>query len=298
MNLFPILRRLRSRLSARAHQATSTELLEIYGARASRAGFKHLYLFLSFDCDTDLDIAAVPETHQFLTDLGIKATYAVPGAQLGKGAPVYRKLAVLGAEFMNHGGLPHAEWREDQWVGITFYNRMDDAEVVADIRRGHDIVTSVIGAAPRGFRAPHFGSYQQPKQLALVRATAAELGYSYCSTTTPAIGLEKGPAYLTHGLIELPCFGSARYPRTLLDSWTYLTDRKQYALGDDYYELFAETVTTMLERRIPGVLTWYADPCHVLNQAPFIKAMELAVKRGIRSVTGSECAAMARRHLL
>jgi peptidoglycan/xylan/chitin deacetylase (PgdA/CDA1 family) len=293
MSLLVLLRRLLGRPASPG----PAELLEGYGQRARRIGIDRLHLFLSFDCDTDLDVAAVPETHRFLSSRGIKATYAVPGAQLERGAPVYRGLAAAGAEFMNHGGLPHAEWKSDRWAGITFYNEMDDAAVAADIRRGHDIVSAVIGTPARGFRAPHFGSYQKPEQVALLHSTAARLGYSYCSTTIPAMALENGPAYLASGLVEIPCFGSARYPQTLLDSWTYLTDRKNYALGSEYYELFAETIHTMLERHIPGVLSWYADPCHVLDQAPFIRAIELAATKGIRSVTGSELVQIVRPHL-
>jgi hypothetical protein len=268
----------------------SLKPLDGYVAAARKLGLKHPCLFLSFDCDTDLDADAAEEVHDFLESLGIKATYAVPGAQLLKSRDPYRRLAERGAEFMNHGGLPHAEWRQDQWVGITFYDSMTPEAVEADIRRGHEIVTEVIGRAPLGFRAPHFGCYQKPQQVDLLHGTAASLGYRYCSTTIPAFGLKFGPAYETHGLIEIPCFGSARYPETILDSWTYLTDRKSYALGDQYLELMTETVETILSRQIPAIFTWYADPCHVLNQPPFRRAMELLAKSGVASVSGTELA--------
>jgi len=285
-----LLRRIRSRFLRDQQDARPPQLrrLESYAAHARRAGIDRLYLFLSFDCDTDLDIDAVDEVHRFLVSKGIKATYAVPGAQLEKGAATYRKLAQRGAEFMNHGGQPHAEWREDRWVGITFYDKMPEDAVVADIRRGHEIVTAVIGTSPRGFRAPHFGCYQQPEQVEVLHRTAAALGYSYCSTTIPAFAMQNGPAYLTHGLVEFPCFGSTRNPETILDSWTYLTDRKDYALGEEYFALFAETLNTLVDHHMPAILTWYADPCHVLDQAPFIKAIELAGSQAITSVTGSQ----------
>ncbi|RLJ67997.1 polysaccharide deacetylase family protein [Sulfurisoma sediminicola] len=286
-----LLRPLRGR---QAPEATFPSLkpLDDYVAAARKLGLERPCLFLSFDCDTDLDADAAEEVHDFLESLGIKATYAVPGAQLLKSPAPYRRLAERGAEFMNHGGLPHAEWREDQWAGITFYDSMTPEAVEADIRRGHEIVTEVIGRAPLGFRAPHFGCYQKPQQVDLLHRTAASLGYRYCSTTIPSFGLKFGPAYETHGLVEVPCFGSARYPETILDSWTYLTDRKSYALGDQYLELMTETVEMFLDRQIPAVLTWYADPCHVLDQPPFIRAMELLAKSGVASVAGAELAAL------
>lgn len=215
-----------------AFQAPSTAMFNDYVAEARKLGLGgRPHLFLSLDCDTDLDATAANEVQDFLESLGIKATYAVPGAQLLKSPEPYQRLAERGAEFMNHGGLPHAEWSVNQWVGITFYDSMSPEAVESDIRRGHEIVTEVIGRPPMGFRAPHFGCYQKPEQIDLLHRTAASLGYHYCSTTIPSFGLKFGPAYETHGLLEIPCFGSARYPETILDSWTYLVDRKRYALG-------------------------------------------------------------------
>jgi len=300
MNIISALQQLASRASRSfsgsgpQHESQPLARFDVYEQAARRAGIDQLYLFLSFDCDTDLDADVVEELHRFLTSRGLKATYAVPGVQLEKAAGVYGRLAAGGAEFMNHGGLPHAEWREDRWVGSTFYDTMTTEAVVADIRQGHEIVTSVTGVAPTGFRAPHFGCFQKPEQVALMHRTAAELGYGYCSTTLPAMGLAKGPAYLSHGVIEFPCFGSVRNPETILDSWTYLTDRVNYALGGDYYLLFEETVSTMLDCRMPGVLTWYADPAHVLGQAPFMRAIELLAKKEVTSVTGDQLLGIVR----
>lgn len=271
----------------------SVKMLSAYGDKAKAAGVRELMLYLSFDCDTDEDIAAAVELDAWLRQRGIVASYAVPGAQLNKGAAVWRRLSEAGSPFLNHGGLPHAEWQRDQYRSITFYDRMSDEAVIADMEDGHRINIDVLGRPPEGFRAPHFGCYQRPDQLALVHRTAQRLGYSYCSTTIPSYGLQHGPRVPVGALVELPCFGSWRYPETILDSWTYLADRRRYRLTDTYAELFVETVDRMLAARIPGVLTFYADPSHVLGQAPFLRAIEHAVARGVTSVTGMQLARMA-----
>ena len=292
-------RQLRARMAQsrqrRQQAAANDALLRHYGELARAAGFERLYLFLSFDCDTDLDIAVVERLHAYLASLGICATYAVPGSQLEKGAQTYRRVAAAGGEFMNHGGRPHAEWQIDQWVGTTFYDQMDADAVVADINNGHAIVADVIGQAPAGFRAPHFGCYQNAEQLARLHHTAAALDYRYCSTTIPRYGLERGPAYASAGLLEFPCSGSAAYPATLLDSWTYLEDRRHYRLGAEYYTLVAATLASYRRLAIPGVLTWYADPCHVFDQPPFHQAMELLSRAGVVAVTGMELANLVAR---
>jgi hypothetical protein len=92
--------------------------------------------------------------------------------------------------------------------------------------------------------------------------------------------------------VELPTFGSARAPLTILDTWTHLTDRRRYALSGAYYELFVETLDVLTRNDIPALLTWYGDPSHAWQQAPFMKAMDLIASRGIPTVSGREAAAL------
>jgi hypothetical protein len=211
-----------------------------------------------------------------------------PGAQLEKGAPTWRQLADRGCEFLNHGGRPHTEWRGDRFWPITFYDRLSEDEVMADILKGHRTVCDVTGTAPEGFRAPHFGSFQQADQLKLLYDTLRPLGYRYASTTLPSLGLSRGPVIDMGGIVELPTMGSFRNPTTLLDSWTYLTDRANFKLGEEYHELFAETLARMTEHAIPGILTYYADPSHVFGQQPFERALDAVAKFDVPSVTGRD----------
>jgi peptidoglycan/xylan/chitin deacetylase (PgdA/CDA1 family) len=269
-------------------------IFEQYASHAASLGLSRPLLFLSFDCDTDLDPQATIEVMKLLDGLGIKATFAVPGVQLERGAKIYREVAQRGCEFMNHGHLPHAEWRDDRYVGITFYEDMPISAVEADIRKGHETVTRLIGRPPEGFRAPHFGHFKKPHQLALVHRLAHELGYRYCSTTLPEYALTHGPAPLIDQVVELPAFGSVSAPTSILDSWTHLSDRKSYALAPTYAELMIETVDRLLAEKMPALLTWYADPAHVAGQAPFERAMRHIASRGIQSLSGSETAALGR----
>jgi len=61
-----------------------------YNSLAHQQGFNRLYLVLSFDCDTPEDAEAAKIIHSRLLEQGIKATYAVPGAQLEENAAVYQ----------------------------------------------------------------------------------------------------------------------------------------------------------------------------------------------------------------
>jgi peptidoglycan/xylan/chitin deacetylase (PgdA/CDA1 family) len=278
------LRRLRLAARARTEDAERAATFARYGALARRAGFDRLYLFLSFDCDTDEDFAAAPELDRALRARGIEPCYAVPGAQLRKGEQVWRRLAERGAAFLNHGGRAHAAFEGDQYQPITFYERLSKQEVAADIEQGHRDVCEIVGRAPTGFRAPHFGSFQAPEQLAQIYAIARRLGYRFCSTTLPSLALAEGPVVAREGLYEIPLFGSWRAPTTILDSWTYLADRRRYALSDVYHELFAETVERLLAAGIAGLLSYYADPSHVAGQAPFERVLALLERHRIPSL--------------
>lgn len=257
-------------------------VLARYDALARRAGLDRLHLLLSFDCDTDLDPAAALEIEPLLKERGVKATFAVPGAQLRKAAATYRGLAERGAVFINHGAAPHAEFVDGRWRGCSFYAKMTADEARADIREGHRVVRETTGQTPRGFRTGHFGCFQEPEQLALVHETLAELGYAFSSSTVPAKALERGPWYdVGGGLLEIPTFGTWASPESLLDSWSHLTDRVDYALGDSFFDLFAETVDRLTAAGVAGILNYYVDPAHVAGQAPFRRALEHAVKRDV-----------------
>jgi hypothetical protein len=252
-----------------------------YARKARQLGLGRLYLILSFDCDTPEDIAAAEQLGAWLRDHGIKATYAVPGRQLEQGAAVYRRLAEMGADFINHGALPHAEWRENRYWSITFYHEMSPQEIIADIRRGHEIVEQIIGRPPTGFRAPHFGLFQERQQLALLHGTLKDLGYRYSTLAVPRFGFRHGPVWDVGGLYEVPLSGPYSSPLDVLDSWRYVVSPYQPVLKDEYASLFTQTVDRLLALGVPGVLNYYVDPAHVYKCGAFYRAMEYVVERQV-----------------
>jgi hypothetical protein len=296
MNLKSGLAKVVSRLRPPKSNAEQAALRYVnYSKAARRVGLREPLLFLSFDCDTDLDAEVVVDLYRFLQKLGIQSSYAVPGIQLQRHPKPYRELAAMGAEFMNHGARAHAEWDTDRWVGITFYSDMERDAVARDIVEGDRIVRETLGVEPLGFRAPHFGSFQKPEDLDLIYSTVQRLGYTYSTTTTPALGLAEGPILFRENLVEIPCFGSIRNPETILDSWTYLVNKVDYSLKEEYSELLDETLRICRKQEIPAILNWYADPCHVVGQTAFMSAMERIKEEKIKSVTGRQIAERFRR---
>ncbi len=265
-----------------------------YGRSSRQQGFDRLYVALSFDCDTPEDIPAAEHLHTWLSKRGLKATYAVPGAQLLEGAPTYRRIFEMGADFINHGARPHAEWRDGRYWSITFYNEMDTEEVIKDIKNGHAICQNVLGCSPVGFRAPHFGYFQTPEQREVLYSILRELNYEYSTSTLPGYGLKHGPVVKENGIKELPLSGSYVDPFTILDSWNYVVSPSEPELKPQYGDLFMQTVDKLLELDVPGVLNYYVDPAHVFKGDVFYHAMEHLLQRGIETLYFREMLEIAR----
>jgi hypothetical protein len=279
-----LLNKLKGQSQTEGHSLQKDKLFLQYGRLAQAQGFDQLYVLLSFDCDTPEDIAAAEQLDGWLRQRGLKATYAVPGAQLTEGANVYRRLVERGADFINHGARPHAEGREGRYWSVTFYHEMTPQEIVEDIQGGHEIVRQVLGKAPVGFRAPHFGYFQATEQRELIYDTLRKLGYRYSSSTLPKFGLEHGPLLDVGGLYEIPLSGSYASPFNILDSWCHVQSPEHPVVGTEYAALFIQTVERLLTLRVPGVLNYYVDPAHVYQADAFYQAMTYLLERQIQTI--------------
>lgn len=254
-----------------------------YVRRAKQLGIDGLYILLSFDCDTDEDAKASKNLFEWLSARGIPATFAVPGAQLQSGAKIYRELKNAGAHFLNHGGAAHTELREGVYRSTTFYSKLSPGEVEEDIHQGHSAFEEVLGEAPRGFRAPHFGHFQAPQQLDLIYSTLRALGgYRLSSTTTPGAARRHGPAFDVSGLWEVPIIGSYYWPLRIFDSWGHRRDRESRQVQDTYAWELMRTVQQLTRRAYPAVLNYYADPSHVVENRAYFRALESALNAGAK----------------
>ncbi len=258
-------------------QLDRASLFARYAARARAAGIDRLYLVLSFDCDTAEDIAVAAAVHARMRALGIVPAYAVPGELLAEGADVYRAIAADGAEFLNHGYRRHTYFDEaaGRHRSCFFYDQQTEGVVEEDIVKGDHAVREVIGVAPRGFRTPHFGSFQEQRHLRLLHRTLHRLGYRYSSSTSPFFGLRYGPVFERDGIAEIPVSGGGGRAFTIIDSWACFEAPMRELGAEDYR---AETLG--LARRLAGasgILNYYADPSHVADEPVFFETMaELA----------------------
>ena len=248
-------------------------LIDRLSRLTAEAGIAKPRFLLSFDCDTDLDIAVVEAVHEKLGKRGIKPVYAVPGELLERGAKAYGKIAATGAEFINHGWAEHT--RLDRATGVydsfLFYDRQPRQWIAEDIRRGHATVTAIAGREPTGFRTPHFGSFQNAEQLTFLHAELKKLGYKFSTSTVPFWGLRHGPVLKQFGLPEVPVSGTFDRPLDILDTWTHhcLGERG----GDAGYERACGQYRDYMASGRPLLVNVYGDPSQVYDWPGFFDAV-------------------------
>ncbi|MDI6792687.1 MAG: polysaccharide deacetylase family protein [bacterium] len=248
-----------------------------YSRLAERAGFKKLYLALSFDCDTPEDAKVVLDFDQRLRDLGVKPIYAVPGAILEKNEKEYSELHLRGAEFLNHGYEQHTFWNEglSRYESCFFYDQLPLERVRQDVEEGHMALKKVLGVTPPGFRTPHFGTFQTTTQLTFLYSVLETLGYKYSSSTAPFYAFWDGPAFNRFGLLEFPVSGTFSRPLDIQDSWGFYAAPNRRWGPEDFLAETKALVRCCREEKMGGILNYYADPSHVWDQPTFFEAVKL-----------------------
>lgn len=241
-------------------------------------GISKSFLTLSFDCDTAEDGKVVLEVHKRLLDLGVTSVYAVPGRILQQNLDQYWKLREFGAQFINHGGHSHTYFDEgtQRYKSNFFYDQLEPSVIEEDIFLGHEILKKEMGIEAKGWRTPHFGTFNQPQHFYTLYKILLKLKYLYSTSSVPMQAYKYGPVFYTKGLYEIPVTGSFSSPLSIMDSWGFFEAPDRVKTPHDYVadcELFAN----FLARR-PLILNLYADPSHIYNQPMFFEGISLLMR--------------------
>jgi hypothetical protein len=248
-----------------------------YRILAKKAEIKNLYLVISFDCDTPEDAEKALSVDRKLRKMGINAMYAVPGQILEENANIYLKLFRRGAEFLNHGYKQHTFWnkKKTRYESCFFYDHLSLTEVRKDIIKGHQTVKKVLGISPHGFRTPHFGTFQTKEQLSFLHRVLNEIGYVYSSSTVPYYAFKYGPVFKKFGLLEFPVTGTYSKPFQIQDSWSFFKAPDRTWKAEDYLTQANLLANFCINKKMTGILNYYADISHIWNQPTFFKTVKL-----------------------
>ncbi|HCU07005.1 MAG TPA: polysaccharide deacetylase [Holosporales bacterium] len=254
------------------------EILWSLYAYKARKILPHSYFILSFDCDTEEDIAVAWEVHQKLQNIGITPVYAVPGALLKKGEKIYRKIYETGVEFINHGGCEHTyfDQKHKRHASCFFYDQQSQKALREDIFLGHETLQNILGVKAKGWRTPHFGTFQKPEDYKFLYSILNELGYSFSTSTCPVMNYRHGPLYRNMNMIEIPVTGIYSEPFNIMDTWAYFAEPNRTKLPSEYMDA-AETIAGFAIKQ-PILINIYGDPSHVHDKPEFFEAMTLLMK--------------------
>ncbi len=237
-----------------------------------------IIFFLSFDCDTEKDARVVPTLQNELHRHGLKACFAVPGMELEKHPEPYRALYNAGHEFLNHGYQSHCHLKEEtnEYISSFFYNQLPLKTWQTDVVRGHENIVQIFGTAPRGYRTPHFGSFQSVLQLSSLYRLLSQYGYRYSTSTLPLKRFVYGQVYRPQpDLWEFPLSGMFDNPFAVFDSWSIRFDPDRRYSDPDYFRIFQQNLDFALHHaRRPYILNYYVDPSQVFDFDGFYQSLE------------------------
>jgi len=250
-------------------------LLQSYAALSQKFGIHELYFILSFDCDTEPDIAVVEDVHVRLQGMGVTPVYAVPGDMLRRGQTTYRRIQETGAQFINHGDIEHTRYNAQNGVyeSCFFYDEEPFERLRKDIVDGHNTIREILGVTAKGFRTPHFGTFQKPAQLKFLYRVLKELDYTFSTSTTPIHGLRQGASFdVGEGIKEFPVSGMVGNPFQILDSWGFFAAPDRTKSPKNYVDEVAR-LSMSLSKCGAGIVNIYADPSHIHDQEIFFAAI-------------------------
>ncbi|WP_010304050.1 polysaccharide deacetylase [Candidatus Odyssella thessalonicensis] len=247
-------------------------------ARKSKKILYESHFILSFDCDTEEDIEVALGVHSKLQEMGITPVYAVPGELLRKGEKVYQKIYQTGAEFINHGGREHTYFDtvHNRHASCFFYDQQSFNILKEDIFLGHQALQDVLGITAKGWRTPHFGTFQKTQHLEFLYRVLKELDYQFSTSTIPIKGYQYGSAYKSNHITEIPVTGMFGEPFNIMDTWAYFAAPDRVKTPGEYKEASHKLAAFASDH--PILINIYGDPSHIHDQPDFFQAMQAIAK--------------------
>ena len=269
----------------------SSKLYMNYSNLCKENGILNKYIILSFDCDTKEDAEAALKIVKWFNNKNLPSVWAVPGRRLEESLDTYKKVLSLGGDFINHGYLDHTSYdiQLARYYSITWYHEMSFAKVREDIIKAHNLMVNLLNVIPKGFRAPHFGYFQSPKQLEIIYNTISELNYTFATTTVPKVGLKRGGFFPVNNKIkEFPVSGTFDKPQVILDSWQFFAAPERKQNENDFLAQFTKTINFFSKNDLPGVLNYYVDPSHVVESEIFYSCLLYSLNNGFEFTSYSK----------
>lgn len=225
---------------------------------------KRVTFCLSFDCDNPADADALPALLILLRKFNLSASFAACGAMVEENVKRYEQVVANGHEIINHGYSKHVEVLSNGSLRpVLFYDKLLERQIEEEIAKNHECLKQVLGVTPLGFRAPHFGHFQNPKDVELTYKLLRKYGYRYNSSTLMLTAQQQGLLKRTEEPFEFPLSSRIGVPCSVFDSWGFIAAPNRKMQPADFYPQFKQMVDAALNTDKPIFLNIYVDPSHV-----------------------------------
>lgn len=223
---------------------------------------------LSFDCDTWKDAEVIPWLLTSLARHQLKGSFAVIGALVAEKPEAYRQVVDAGHEIICHGYTSHTRLVGETYLSDLFYEGLTDREIEEEIVRSREAVETHLRVVPRGFRTPHFGSFQQREQLGKLYDFLRRHRFTFSSSALMFNATRHGfCGRMADGFWEIPLSSRVGPPVSLVDSWNMVTRDLERGRTP---RLAHEWNRVIAESRAGGFyVNIYLDPSQIRDYASF-----------------------------
>jgi len=229
---------------------------------------------LSFDCDYEDDMAALPQILDMLARYQIPASFACVGKWIEGFPEIHRRLVANGHEIMNH---TYSHPDNEQLDPERSFNELSREEKKEQIEKCHQICQELLNYEPTCFRTPHFGRLFSEEDYKILR----ELNYGYSSSTMAIMTPENGqPFFAREGILEFPVSSCPRHPFAIFDSWHTTSPRTPGSVhrdSADFLKWFKRLVDLAIVTR--SYINVYWDPQDIIKVESFEQALKYLADR-------------------
>ena len=247
-------------------------LFELVKAQQLAWGAKKACVTISFDCDTQEDLAALPQLLRLLERYPFETSFACIGKWIERYPDVHRAIVAAGHEISNH---TYSHPNNDELQSFERFNELTAAEQETEIVRCHEVCQRYLNYAPVGFRIPHFGALYTPTIYPILQ----RLNYRYSSSMVAAKTATGGAPFRTaQGIWEFPVSPCPAHPFGVFD--THHAFRKKRAWHQEkgaFFALFQELL--QLGMQSAAHINLYFDPRDVVLYDDFPYIFDLLRER-------------------
>ncbi|MFC1932404.1 polysaccharide deacetylase family protein [Chloroflexota bacterium] len=231
-------------------------------------------LTLSFDCDYEEDMKALPQLLDMLDQYGIPASFACIGRWVEEFPQLHRSLLDKGHEITNH---TYSHPDNEQWDPDRRFNELSWDEKKEQIEKCHKVCRELLNYEPVGFRTPHFGRLFSEEDYRILK----ELNYLYSSSIGAVATSENGQPFLTsEGILEFPLSSCPNHPFNIFDSLHSTSLRipgSAHRDSDDFLKQFKRLVDMAIATC--SYINIYWDPQDIIEVKSFEQVLKYLADR-------------------